>query len=97
MDINIQLCGKRGSERSFDSYHRMFSPCKICATRRISENYQIHRDKFLEKQRLYYQNKQDRIKDPKTQKNNLQKYEIRDFKNQINTLPEMIKSNISGS
>ena len=71
MDINIKLCEKCGNERRHDCYHRMHSPCKISAERRFSDYYQIHRDKFLEKQRLYYQNNKDRIIDLKKQKYNL--------------------------
>ena len=90
MDIDIKVCGTCGIERSYDSYHRMHSPCNKCTKRRFSDYYQNHRDKFLENQSLYYQNNKDRTTDSKKQKFNLQKNEICDLKNQINILTQKL-------
>ena len=53
MNIEIELCEKSCKKGSYESYHRMQSPLKICAQRRFSDYYQIQRDRFSERQRIY--------------------------------------------
>ena len=63
----------------------MFSPCKVCCKKRSKHYCQIQKEKILQKQRLYYQNNEDRMLELKDWKYYQQKNEICDLKNQFNT------------
>ena len=90
----IKICCVCGHEREYDNYHRLYAPCKKCASIRCAKYYQKNREKILERSRQYRENKKDRYK--RNRKTiDTQTEDIQKLYNQINTLTEMIKTTVS--
>ena len=87
----IKLYHICGHENEYDSYHRLYKPCKKCASIRCAKYYQKNREKILEKSRLYREINKDKYKrNRKTIESNTE--DIQYLYNQINMLTEMIKT-----
>ena len=87
----IKLYHICGHEKVYDSYHRLYKPCKKCASIRCAKYYQNNREKILEKSRLYRENNKDKYKrNRKTIESNTE--DIQNLYNQINMLTEKIKT-----
>ena len=77
--------------REYDNYHRLYSPCKLCAKRRCINHYQKNREKKLEKAKSYRENIKDKLKQNRKTVNSY-KDDTKDLYNQINMLTQMIKT-----
>ena len=87
----IKLCRVCGHEREYDNYHRIYVPCKKCASIRSAKYYQGNREKVLERSKLYRENNKDRYKRNRKTIDTCSE-DIQDLYNQINMLPQMVKS-----
>ena len=88
---SIKLYHIYGHEKEYDTYHRLYKPCKVCASIRCSKYYQKNRSMILEKSRVYRENNKDKYKrNRKTIETNAE--DIQNLYNQINILTEMIKT-----
>ena len=43
------FCGICNSEKRYDEYRKMYTPCDSCDTRRVLRHYDNNRDKNLQK------------------------------------------------
>ena len=87
----FKTCCSCGDEREYDNYHRLHFACKKCASIRCAKYYRKNREKILEKSRLYRENKKDKIKRNR-KSNDTHTEDIQNLYNQINMLPQMVKS-----
>ena len=94
MNEQVQIfkaCRVCGHEREYDNYHRLYSPCKLCARRRCANRYQKNREEILEKAKSYRENNKDKLKQNRKTVSSY-KDDIQDLYNQINMLKQMIKT-----
>ena len=89
----IKICRACGHEREYDSYHRLYVACKKCASIRCARHYQKNRENLLEKAKLYREKSKDKLKRNKKTIDTCTE-NIQDLYNQINTITEMVKSNL---
>ena len=88
---SIKLYHICGHEKEYDTYHRLYKPCKKCASIRCSKYYQKNRERILEKSRVYREINKDKYKrNRKTIETHTE--DIQNFYIQINMLTEMIKT-----
>ena len=92
----IKICRICGCEGEHDNYHRWYVACKKCASRRCAKIYQKNREKLLEKAKSYRENNRDKLKENRKTVSSY-KDDIQDLYNQINILPQMVKTTVSVS
>ena len=92
----IKICRACGHEREYDNYHRLYVPCKKCASSRSAKNYQKNREKILERSKFYPENNKDRYKRNRKTIDTCTE-NIQELYNQIKMLTERMKTTVSVS
>ena len=85
------ICGVCGNEKRYDECHRMYRRCDLCNNKHAPKYYYNNKDKKREKKKNYHHNKKQFF----SEQNKKRKSKVTDLENQITTITEMIKSNIS--